>query len=519
MNHKKSASNLVWLDLEMTGLDHNTNVIIEIATIVTNKNLEIIARGPMLAIYQPEAKLALMDDWCIKTHTNSGLVNRVRESKVSVEEAEMLTLEFIKQWIPERQSPLCGNSIGTDRRFMHKYMPKLENYFHYRIIDVSTIKELALRWRPDIKAYAKRNSHLALEDIEDSIEELKYYIGNFLIKNKPENFESELEESAVVMPAITINSEDKGLNKPWAITQEWVDDLIKRKLPDRPKDSYKHQFGHVVVIGGSRNMAGAIIMAGTAALRVGAGLVTLVADHAHNVWLNQTHPEMMVVSSDNKVAIEALLLKASVVILGPGLGTDVTAKEIFDFSINCLERILENNENTKKLKAIIIDADGLRLLAESYNEKIKVLNGLSDGLSDILKDKLILTPHAGEAEALLAPLTDDNLPHDRLTTVQKISADYKATTVLKGAGSLICKGNNLALCTLGNPGMATAGTGDILSGIIAGLVSQEINTFEASCLGVYLHAKAGDLQAKKYGERGMVATDLLLELRKLLNFV
>lgn len=187
MDNKKSASNLVWLDLEMTGLNHEIDVILEIATVVTNKNLEIIDKGPNLAIHQPESKLVQMDDWCIKTHTNSGLVNRVRESKVTLEHAELLTLEFIKKWIPEKQSPLCGNSIGTDRRFMFKYMPKLESYFHYRVVDVSTIKELALRWRPDIKPYEKRNLHLAVNDAEDSIEELKYYIGNFLIKNKLED--------------------------------------------------------------------------------------------------------------------------------------------------------------------------------------------------------------------------------------------------------------------------------------------------------------------------------------------
>ncbi|MBP9721943.1 MAG: oligoribonuclease [Gammaproteobacteria bacterium] len=184
MDNKKSPNNLIWLDLEMTGLDHNTDVILEIATIATNKDLEIIARGPTIAIHQPESKLSLMDAWCIKTHTNSGLVNRVRESKVTVAQAEEETLEFIRQWIPEKQSPLCGNSIGTDRRFMFKYMPKLDNYFHYRVVDVSTIKELALRWRTDLKQYEKRNYHLATEDVEDSIEELKYYIGSFISKDK-----------------------------------------------------------------------------------------------------------------------------------------------------------------------------------------------------------------------------------------------------------------------------------------------------------------------------------------------
>ena len=517
MDHKKSASNLVWLDLEMTGLDHNSNVIIEIATMVTNKNLDIIATGPVIAIHQPEAKLALMDDWCIKTHTNSGLVNRVRESKISTEEAEALTLEFIKKWIPERQSPLCGNSIGTDRRFMYKYMPKLENYFHYRIIDVSTIKELALRWRPDIKPYTKRNCHLALEDVEDSIEELKYYVSNFIVKNKPEESESKKREDSDYKN-ITSESDKKNSKKPWAVTQEWVDDLIKRKLPDRPQDSHKHQFGHVVVIGGNLNMAGAIIMAGTSALRVGAGLVSLVTNDAHSVWLNQTHPELMVYGFDNKKDIEQLLAKASVIVLGPGLGSEHESCEVFEFTLDCLEKIMSNPQSAKKLKSLIIDAQGLRLLSQIYFNRRKLLQSL--------KDKLILTPHVGEAKALLSAVTEPISnqeqsivsAEERIAVVKKLSTEYNATVILKGAGSLICKGTNIAICTLGNPGMATAGMGDVLAGITAGLVSQDINTFDASCTSVYLHAKAGDIQAQKNGERGLLATDILLEIRRLLNF-
>lgn len=181
---QKSASNLVWLDLEMTGLDHDNDVIIEIATIITDKDLNILAEGPVLAISQPDEKMRSMDAWCTKTHTNSGLVKRVSESNISVAEAERLTLEFIKQWVPPNQVPLCGNSIGTDRRFLYKYMPKLENYLHYRVIDVSTIKELAKLWRPDIKTPEKGNMHIALEDIKESIEELKYFVANnFLLKS------------------------------------------------------------------------------------------------------------------------------------------------------------------------------------------------------------------------------------------------------------------------------------------------------------------------------------------------
>lgn len=175
MTNKKSASNLVWLDLEMTGLDHNNDVIIEIATIITDKDLNILAEGPNLAIAQPENKLSLMDDWCVKTHTNSGLVARVRDSKITVSDAEQQTLEFIKEWVPSKKSPLCGNSIGTDRRFLHKYMSKIEDYLHYRVIDTSTLKELARLWRPDLPQFEKTNRHLALEDVKESIAELKFY--------------------------------------------------------------------------------------------------------------------------------------------------------------------------------------------------------------------------------------------------------------------------------------------------------------------------------------------------------
>lgn len=185
MNKKKSANNLVWLDLEMTGLNHNSNVIIEIATIVTDQDLNILAEGPNLAIHQSEKKLIEMDEWCTRTHTNSGLVNRVRTSKITIDQAEQLTLDFVKEWVVEKHSPLCGNSVGTDRRFLDVYMPTLNNFFHYRIIDVSTIKELVTRWRPDIKEMSKDNRHLAFEDVKDSIAELKYYTGNFLMKDIP----------------------------------------------------------------------------------------------------------------------------------------------------------------------------------------------------------------------------------------------------------------------------------------------------------------------------------------------
>jgi oligoribonuclease len=147
----QDPSHLVWIDLEMTGLDPDNDLIIEIATIVTDKNLNILAQGPVLAVHQSDAALAAMDDWNQHHHGQSGLIKRVKASTIDDAEAERQTLEFIKQWVPERASPICGNSIGQDRRFLYRYMPVLEAYFHYRNIDVSTLKELAARWAPHVK--------------------------------------------------------------------------------------------------------------------------------------------------------------------------------------------------------------------------------------------------------------------------------------------------------------------------------------------------------------------------------
>ncbi|MGF1732483.1 oligoribonuclease [Photobacterium kasasachensis] len=171
-----SDQNLIWIDLEMTGLDPETHQIIEIATIVTDAQLNILAEGPVLAIYQPEAELAKMDEWCTTTHTNSGLVERIRQSNITEEEAVRQTIAFLEQWVPKGASPICGNSIGQDRRFLYKHMPELEQYFHYRYLDVSTLKELARRWKPELlNGFSKKGSHLALDDIRDSIAELRYY--------------------------------------------------------------------------------------------------------------------------------------------------------------------------------------------------------------------------------------------------------------------------------------------------------------------------------------------------------
>ena len=176
----QDPQNLIWLDLEMTGLDPQHDVIIEIATVVTDKNLNVLAKGPVLAVHQPEAALACMDAWNQKQHGGSGLIQRVRDSSVDEAEAERQTLEFIGAWVPSRTSPMCGNSICQDRRFLHRCMPKLEAFFHYRNLDVSTVKELATRWAPGMKnSIKKSNNHLALDDILESIGELRFYREHF----------------------------------------------------------------------------------------------------------------------------------------------------------------------------------------------------------------------------------------------------------------------------------------------------------------------------------------------------
>ena len=179
----KSASNLIWIDLEMTGLDPEQDVIIEIATLITDKNLNLLAEGPVCAVHQTDATLAAMDDWNTQHHGRSGLTQRVRESQVNIASAETQTLDFIMQYVSPSDSPMCGNSICQDRRFLWKYMPTLEDYFFYRNIDVSTIKELAKRWKtPEaLPAFKKKSHHLALDDIYESVAELKYYREHFFI--------------------------------------------------------------------------------------------------------------------------------------------------------------------------------------------------------------------------------------------------------------------------------------------------------------------------------------------------
>lgn len=177
----KNKMNLVWLDLEMTGLEVESERIIEIATIVTDPYLNILAEGPVYAIHQSDELLGNMDSWNTRQHNQSGLVERVKASKITEEQAERDTIDFLKRYVDQGDSPLCGNSICLDRRFLIKYMPNLAYYFHYRQIDVSSIKELVARWRPDLLSSLKKESkHLALDDIKDSINELAFYREHFL---------------------------------------------------------------------------------------------------------------------------------------------------------------------------------------------------------------------------------------------------------------------------------------------------------------------------------------------------
>ena len=175
------SSNLIWIDLEMTGLDTNADTIIEIATIVTDKHLNELAVGPVIAIGQSEETMAGMDDWNTRQHGESGLTQRVLESETTMSDAEQATIAFLQNWVDERASPMCGNSICQDRRFMAREMPQLEAYFHYRNLDVSTLKILAQQWAPAVaKGFQKESEHLALADIRDSIDELRWYRDNLL---------------------------------------------------------------------------------------------------------------------------------------------------------------------------------------------------------------------------------------------------------------------------------------------------------------------------------------------------
>lgn len=177
----QSDSNLIWVDLEMTGLEPQTDQIIEIATLVTDQHLNTLAEGPVIAIHQADAVLEAMDEWNTNQHGKSGLTQRVRDSHFTTSQAEQETLDFLREWVPKGASPMCGNSICQDRRFMARLMPELEDFFMYRNLDVSTLKELARRWHPQVYAgFTKESSHLAMDDIRDSIAELIHYREHFL---------------------------------------------------------------------------------------------------------------------------------------------------------------------------------------------------------------------------------------------------------------------------------------------------------------------------------------------------
>jgi oligoribonuclease len=177
----QNAGNLVWVDMEMTGLDPDRDRVIEIATVVTDSDLNTLAEGPVIAVHQSEAVLAAMDEWNTTHHTASGLVERVRASPCDERRAGTETIAFLRQWVPQGASPMCGNSICQDRRFMARHMPELEAWFHYRNLDVSTVKILMQRWRPDLEdGFVKTGTHLALDDIRESIDEMRYYRAHFL---------------------------------------------------------------------------------------------------------------------------------------------------------------------------------------------------------------------------------------------------------------------------------------------------------------------------------------------------
>ena len=172
----QNKNNLIWIDLEMTGLDPFTDTIIEIATVVTNKDLKILAKGPVIAIHTSDEVLNGMDEWNTTHHGDSGLVKRIQESSYTMQQAEAETIKFLENYVPAGASPMCGNSICQDRRFMAREMPILEEFFHYRNLDVSTLKELAARWKPEVlDGFTKKGAHLAMDDILESIEELQYY--------------------------------------------------------------------------------------------------------------------------------------------------------------------------------------------------------------------------------------------------------------------------------------------------------------------------------------------------------
>lgn len=263
--------------------------------------------------------------------------------------------------------------------------------------------------------------------------------------------------------------------------------LIKQCLPSRARDGQKGDFGHLLVVGGNHGMAGAARMAAEAGLRVGAGLVSVATRAEHLSVIQQGRPELMCHAIHHSSDILPLLEKSNAVILGPGLGTDTWAKDLF-------------NQIILIKQPLLVDADGLNLLA----------------LQPRHSERWILTPHPGEAARLLNTSVGD-IQTNRLAAVNAIQSGYGGVCVLKGAGSLIASPDNIWQCQAGNPGMASGGMGDLLSGVIGGLLAQGLSLAHAAAVGVLVHAKAGDLAAAKQGERGLLASDLLLYLQTLVN--
>lgn len=264
--------------------------------------------------------------------------------------------------------------------------------------------------------------------------------------------------------------------------------LTPQSLPARPRDSHKGRYGHVLAIGGDLGAGGAVRMCGEAALRVGAGLVSIATREANVAATLAGRPELMPHGVHVPRNLEPLLERASVIALGPGLGRGDWGRGLWELALDAG-------------KPTVLDADGLNLLAES---------------SHSLPEPIVLTPHPGEASRLLGRSTKD-VQADRFAAVRALAEKYRAVVVLKGEGSLISgPAGNVALCRWGNPGMASGGTGDVLTGVIAGLLAQGLDAWEAACLGVGLHARAGDLAARA-GERGLLATDLFPYLRALVN--
>ncbi|MBD3646264.1 MAG: NAD(P)H-hydrate dehydratase [Pseudomonadales bacterium] len=256
-------------------------------------------------------------------------------------------------------------------------------------------------------------------------------------------------------------------------------------LPRRPRNAHKRDFGHILIVGGDRGMGGAVAMAGEAALRAGAGLVSVATHPAHAAGILSRRPELMVRPAESGADLDDLLSRVTTLIVGPGLGTGTWSRTMF-------ERVLLAD------LPMVVDADGLNLLAER----------------DISRDNWILTPHPGEASRLM---DGADVRSDRYGSARQLQARYGGVVVLKGSGSLIAGPGGILVCPYGNPGMSTAGMGDVLSGVIGGILGQGLGTRESAALGVCAHALAGDRLARKSGERGLIATDLIPVVRQLLN--